>query len=97
MTQFNWHKIKINPLGFNFIDDCCLTDPDRPEDLRAYANSSSELVIEWNPPVNPNGVVTHYIVVGSWQRDDQDYIDKHDPCAERKHFFTRSIGFDQCQ
>ncbi|EFX63421.1 putative insulin receptor [Daphnia pulex] len=57
-------------------------EPDRPEDLRASANSSSELVIEWKPPINPNGIVTHYIVTGSWRKDDQDYFDKLDACAE---------------
>lgn len=66
-------------------------EPDRPSDLRANANSSYELVIEWKPPINPNGVVTHYIVFGSWQRYDQDYIDKHDPCAEREPFFPPLI------
>ena len=63
---------------------CLFLAPDPPEGLRAYANSSSELVIEWKPPLNPNGIVTHYIVIGSWQRDDQDWVDKHDSCAERK-------------
>ncbi|KAI9561261.1 putative insulin receptor [Daphnia sinensis] len=57
-------------------------EPDHPEDLRAYANSSSELIIEWKPPINPNGIVSFYKVYGSWRRDDQDYVDKHDPCAE---------------
>lgn len=62
------------------------TEPDQPEDLRASANSSSELVIDWKPPINPNGIVTHYIVTGSWRKDDQDYFDKVDACAERKNF-----------
>ncbi|XP_046460767.1 insulin-like peptide receptor isoform X3 [Daphnia pulex] len=57
-------------------------EPDQPEDLRASANSSSELVIDWKPPINPNGIVTHYIVTGSWRKDDQDYFDKLDTCAE---------------
>uniref|UniRef100_A0A0P5G2J5 Tyrosine-protein kinase receptor n=1 Tax=Daphnia magna TaxID=35525 RepID=A0A0P5G2J5_9CRUS len=57
-------------------------EPDQPEDLRAYANSSSELIIEWKPPINPNGIVSFYIVTGSWRKDDQDYVDKHDSCAE---------------
>lgn len=61
-----------------------LIEPDQPEDLRAYANSSSELIIEWKPPINPNGIVSFYKVFGSWRRDDQDYVDKHDHCAERK-------------
>jgi insulin receptor len=67
---------------------CChfLIEPDQPEDLRASANSSSELVIEWKPPINPNGIVTHYIVTGSWRKDDQDYFDKLDACAERETF-----------
>ena len=66
--------------------DVFLIEPDQPEDLRASANSSSELVIEWKPPINPNGIVTHYIVTGSWRKDDQDYFDKVDACAERKNF-----------
>lgn len=61
-----------------------ILEPDQPEDLRAYANSSSELVIAWKPPQKPNGIVKHYIVIGQWRRDDQDHIDKQDSCADRK-------------
>jgi len=48
-----------------------------------------ELVIEWKPPKKPNGVVTHYVVIGSWGRDDQEWIDKQDACDDSK---SRSIG-----
>jgi insulin receptor len=72
--------------------DHFLLEPDQPEELRAYSNSSSELLIEWKPPLNPNGIVTHYIVTGSWRKDDQDYYDSLDACAERKHFHCRTIG-----
>ena len=60
-------------------------------DLRATALSSSELRIEWKPPLNPNGEVTHYLVYGKWNKDDQVYFDKTDHCQDREfhvYFFT---------
>jgi hypothetical protein len=96
MHVFN-HVLKYFSFFLSFITFCfvlfyyyyyfffCI-EPDQPEDLRASANSSSELVIDWKPPINPNGIVTHYIVTGSWRKDDQDYFDKLDTCAERKNF-----------
>lgn len=69
------------------------TVPDPPEDLRAIATSSSELVIEWQPPNNPNGIVTYYIVRGIWGGDDQDYVDKQDSCADRESLISLSFAF----
>nr|UTM63729.1 Insulin-like receptor [Riptortus pedestris] len=61
------------------------TDPDTPSEpraLRAYSNSSSELVINWLPPLQPNGNLTHYIVTGHWERDSEEFIEQRNYCTE---------------
>nr|AVT56260.1 insulin receptor 1 [Boisea trivittata] len=61
------------------------TDPDTPTEpraLTAYSNSSSELVINWQPPAQPNGNLTHYIVTGHWERDSEEFIEQRNYCKE---------------
>ncbi|KAK7866791.1 hypothetical protein R5R35_004211 [Gryllus longicercus] len=48
--------------------------PSPPQLLNAYANSENSLTIDWKPPLNPNGNVTHYIVTGVMRpNEDQKY------------------------
>ncbi|XP_046662039.1 insulin-like peptide receptor isoform X2 [Homalodisca vitripennis] len=56
--------------------------PSVPRALKVYSNSSSELIINWSPPRVPNGNVTHYIVRGQWERDDQKFLDQRNYCKE---------------
>ncbi|XP_054277589.1 insulin-like peptide receptor isoform X2 [Macrosteles quadrilineatus] len=56
--------------------------PTVPRALKAYSNSSSELVIHWNPPAVPNGNVTQYIVRGTWEHDDQKFLEQRNYCNE---------------
>ena len=59
------------------------TFPDRPSIpryLRAYANSSSEIILHWLPPLYPNGELSHYIVVGWRQYDDDRLLEQRDYC-----------------
>lgn len=60
------------------------TAPTVPRSLKAISNSSSVLVIHWNAPATPNGNVTHYVVKGTWERDDQKFLEQRNYCSERK-------------
>nr|QIS94309.1 insulin receptor 1a [Pyrrhocoris apterus] len=56
--------------------------PTEPRSLSAFSNSSSELVISWQPPAYPNGNLTHYIITGYWERDSKEFIEQRDYCSE---------------
>lgn len=40
--------------------------------MAVHSNSSSEIVVKWEPPVRPNGNVTHYIIDVKYQPDVND-------------------------
>uniref|UniRef100_A0A8C6WTP1 Tyrosine-protein kinase receptor n=1 Tax=Neogobius melanostomus TaxID=47308 RepID=A0A8C6WTP1_9GOBI len=44
--------------------------PSMPQDVRAYSNSSTQLVVRWSPPLSPNGNQTYYLV--RWQQQAED-------------------------
>jgi hypothetical protein len=46
--------------------------------------TSSELTIKWQPPQDPNGNVTHYVVIGIWIKDDESMLDQRNYCSERE-------------
>lgn len=71
----------------------CFAAPTVPRSLKAYSNSSTELVIHWNPPAVPNGNVTHYVVRGTWEHDDQKFLEQRNYCSERKSisYFVSSV------
>jgi len=59
------------------------TLPDRPsvpKEIHAFSNSSSEIILHWQPPEHPNGILTHYLVSGVWQRDDQIFLEQRNYC-----------------
>ncbi|XP_021916147.1 insulin-like peptide receptor isoform X2 [Zootermopsis nevadensis] len=59
------------------------TDPDRPSIpryIRAYSNSSSEIILRWQPPLFPNGEISHYIIVCWRHLDDAQLLDQRDYC-----------------
>lgn len=59
------------------------TYPDRPSiprHTRAYSNSSSEIILHWQPPLFPNGEISHYIIVGWRHFDDPKLLDQRDYC-----------------
>lgn len=71
--------------------------------LDVTPTSSSELTIKWQPPQEPNGNVTHYVVIGSWMKDDQTILEQRNYCNERKcsrlfiYYSTDpSLGYNQC-
>nr|CAD7572194.1 unnamed protein product [Timema californicum] len=60
-----------------------MTKPDRPSfptNVFGFSNSSSEIVMQWEPPLHPNGVLTKYIISGMWQRDNQKFLDQRNYC-----------------
>jgi insulin receptor len=59
------------------------TYPDRPSIpryIRAYSNSSSEIILRWQPPLFPNGEISHYIILGWRHFDDTKLLDQRDYC-----------------
>lgn len=61
------------------------TVPSMPISLKAYSNSSSEIVIQWLPPLEPNGNVTHYLIEAFWEKIDPEFLEQRDYCTERKY------------
>lgn len=60
--------------------------PSMPKEPRAYANSSTKLVVKWSPPAFPNGNLTYYLV--RWQRQPEDReLYQHNYCSKGEPFF----------
>lgn len=58
-----------------------LSAPSMPQDVRAYSNSSTQLVVRWSPPVSPNGNQTYYLV--RWQQQPEDReLYQHNYCSK---------------
>nr|CAD7199357.1 unnamed protein product [Timema douglasi] len=56
--------------------------PSVPMSLQVFSNSSSSMVVTWQPPTEPNGNITHYIVSGSWERDDPKFLSQRNYCFD---------------
>lgn len=59
------------------------TLPSRPSEVVVnmyYSNTSSTIVIQWEPPRYHNGILTEYIVSGFWQQDDRAILDQRNYC-----------------
>ncbi|XP_012280342.1 insulin-like receptor [Orussus abietinus] len=56
--------------------------PSAPRALSTWSNSSSELVMSWSPPLHKNGNLTHYRIVGRWEKDDSNFLEQRDYCNE---------------
>lgn len=66
-----------------------LSAPSMPQDVRAYSNSSVQLVVRWSPPVSLNGNQTYYLVRWQQQAEDKELY-QHNYCSKGKHWFTLS-------
>lgn len=44
--------------------------PSVPLDPISVSNSSSQIILKWKPPSEPNGNITHYLVY--WQQQSED-------------------------
>lgn len=58
-----------------------LSAPSMPRDVRAYSNSSTQLVVRWSPPVSPNGNQTYYWVKWQQQAEDKELY-QHNYCSK---------------
>lgn len=56
-----------------------------PLDARAYANSSSSLMVKWSPPISPNGNKTFYLLRWQQQAEDRELF-QHNYCSKGKSF-----------
>ncbi|KAK0096847.1 hypothetical protein PV326_004167 [Microctonus aethiopoides] len=56
--------------------------PTPPRALSIWSNSSNELVMSWSPPLRKNGNLTHYLVISTWEQDDQHLIAQRNYCDE---------------
>lgn len=59
------------------------TFPDRPsvpKEIHAFSNSTSNIILHWQPPEHPNGILTHYLVSGIWERDDWLFLEQRNYC-----------------
>ncbi|XP_029289930.1 insulin-like growth factor 1a receptor [Cottoperca gobio] len=55
--------------------------PSMPKDPRAFANSSTKLMVKWSPPAFPNGNLTFYLV--RWQQQPEDReLYQHNYCSK---------------
>ncbi|XP_058607115.1 insulin-like growth factor 1a receptor isoform X2 [Onychostoma macrolepis] len=55
--------------------------PSMPLDARAYANSSSSLMVKWSPPISPNGNKTFYLLRWQQQAEDRELY-QHNYCSK---------------
>ncbi|KAA8595972.1 hypothetical protein FQN60_011263, partial [Etheostoma spectabile] len=55
--------------------------PSMPQDVRAYSNSSTQLVVRWSPPISPNGNQTYYLVRWQQQAEDRELY-QHNYCSK---------------
>uniref|UniRef100_A0AAV2KZ43 Tyrosine-protein kinase receptor n=1 Tax=Knipowitschia caucasica TaxID=637954 RepID=A0AAV2KZ43_KNICA len=44
--------------------------PSMPKNTRAFANSSTKLMVKWSPPAHPNGNLSYYLL--RWQQQPED-------------------------
>lgn len=58
-----------------------LAAPSMPQDVRAYSNSTTQLVVRWSPPISPNGNQTYYLVRWQQQAEDRELY-QHNYCSK---------------
>ncbi|CAB3378566.1 Hypothetical predicted protein [Cloeon dipterum] len=58
--------------------------PSSPRHLKAFSNSTSEIVATWSPPAEPNGNITSYKVRVEYHMTD--FIEQRDYCKEKIYF-----------
>ncbi|XP_054719002.1 insulin-like peptide receptor [Uloborus diversus] len=56
--------------------------PTPPVNIKAHSTLHGEIVISWKPPKTPNGNVTHYIVEGSHDKEQADFVNQRNYCLE---------------
>lgn len=59
----------------------CVSGPSVPLDPISSSNSSSQIILKWKPPTEPNGNITHYRVSYQMQGEDSELY-KFDYCQK---------------
>lgn len=74
MLDSNRNGACAGPCLAGQCSDLCLfpthTVPSVPLDPISVSNSSSQIILKWKPPSEPNGNITHYLVY--WQQQAED-------------------------
>lgn len=68
----------------------CFLEPSVPLDPISSSNSSSQIILKWKPPNDPNGNITHYLVFCQRQPEASelykfDYCQKGEPLCSLPH------------
>lgn len=76
--------------GLTNISHHVFPEPSVPLDPISSSNSSSQIILKWKPPNDPNGNITHYLVFCQRQSEASelykfDYCQKGEP---RHRFYT---------
>lgn len=72
-----------------------VTGPSVPLDPNSSSNSSSQIILKWKPPSDPNGNITHYLVVCHKQEEDSELY-KFDYCQQGTCLVTLAqLGISQ--
>ena len=76
-------------LNMTYHDFVPVAAPSVPKDARAFANSSTKLVVKWSPPMFPNGNLTYYLV--RWQQQSEDReLYQHNYCSKGRHHSAKA-------
>lgn len=67
-----------------------LTVPSVPLDPISVSNSSSQIILKWKPPSEPNGNITHYLVYWQEQAEDSELYEL-DYCLKGEWVSPRSV------
>ena len=68
-------------LNSSNVDLVVISEPSVPLDPISSSNSSSQIILKWKPPTDPNGNITHYLVYCQQQPEDSDLY-KFDYCQK---------------
>lgn len=67
-------------------------EPSEPLDPMSSSNSSSQIILKWKPPNDPNGNITHYLV--SYQRQPEaSELFKFDYCQKGEALVVAGFWF----
>ena len=71
----------INPSLVFLLLWCSSAEPSVPLDPISSSNSSSQIILKWKPPNDPNGNITHYLVFCQRQPEASELY-KFDYCQK---------------
>lgn len=71
--------------------------PSVPRHLRAYSNSSFEIVVQWSPPSEPNGNITHYVVEVNLEPQDASFLDQRDYCVDKSESIFKGFSMHMAE